>query len=316
MGTILEEDHGASKPLISCFMSLFCLISPIETHLMKNHTKHLLFLLIIVSSGCKVYKRDLMFQYDDNFTREDLEESVYRASSNYVIEPGDMLTMDLFSNEGERLIDPNPELSGLSTGGSGQSNQIQYLVLQNGTVKLPIIGAISVVGLTIDEAEELLEEAYNEFYAGSFVKLAPGNRRVIVLGSFGGGRGNVGGGQGGGQGLVSGVNSATTGQVIPLENENMTIAEVVALAGGIRQGSNSSTIKLIRGELNEPKIFEIDLSTITGMQKTAMIVENGDVIYLEPWRRPFRQSLAELAPWMSLTSSVIAFTLLIQQSGK
>lgn len=282
---------------------------------MKNHTKHLLFLLIIVSSGCKVYKRDLMFQFDDNFTREDLEESVYRASSNYVIETGDQLSMDLFSNEGERLIDPSPELSGIE-GSSSQGTQITYLVLQNGTIKLPIIGPLSIQGLTVNEAEELLQEAYNEYYSGSFVKITVSNRRVVVLGSFGGGnRGGGGGaGQNGAAGLVAGVNSSTAGQVIPLSNENMTIAEVVALAGGIRQGSNSSTIKLIRGELNEPKVFEIDLSTITGMQKTAMIVENGDVIYLEPWRRPFRQSLAELAPWMSLTSSVIAFTLLIQQT--
>ena len=268
------------------------------------------FIIALLLSSCKVYKRDIILQYDDEFQKEDLEESVYRTSINYVIETGDILTLDLYSNEGESLIEPNPVGAGLE--GVSQSSPVKYLVLQNGTVKFPIVGMTSLVGMTLHEAEEVLQEAYDEFYKDSFVQIQVDNRRVIVLGAFGGGAGQ----QQNQNSLTGGAGGSTGGQVIPIENENMTIMEVVALAGGIRQGSRVSTIKLVRGDLDNPKVYEMDLSTITGMTRTAMVVENGDIIYMEPWRRPFRQSLAELAPWLSLTTGVLTFTLLLQNTSK
>ena len=104
--------------------------------------------------------------------------------------------------------------------------------------------------------------------------------------------------------------------MLELEHENMTVVEVVAMAGGIPQGSNSAQLRLIRGELTNPQVYEIDLSTISGMKRSAMIVESGDILYLEPWRRPFRQTLAEFSPFFNMTTSILAFIVLIQNSGK
>mgnify|MGYP002777123377 CR=1 FL=1 len=263
---------------------------------MKNSWVLLPFLMVYSLSGCKAYKRDLMLQFDKRFDAGAVEQSVDRAAGNYIIQPNDYVRLDVFTNDGERLIDPNFELSiagGANQQTAQQRERFSYLVMEDGTARLPKVGTISLQGLTINEAEEMLQEAYNAFYKESFVKLRPANRRAVVLGAAGAG--------------------ASGGLVVPLENENMTILEVLALAGGVQQGGKVSSIRLIRGDLNNPKVFDIDLSTIAGMKQSAMIVESEDVIYIEPWRRPFRDTLRDTAPVLSLFTSVLTLIFILQK---
>ena len=250
-------------------------------------------------TSCQAYKRDLMLQFDENFSAKDVEKSINQAYNNYVIRPGDLVRFDVFTNDGERLSDPNYELS--IQQGSQQVAQIKekltYLVMADGTCRFPMIGIVSILGLTINQAEELIQEAFNAFYTDTFVKLRLANRRVVLLGAIGGGQAGSG------------------GQVIPLDNENVNILEVLALAGGINQGGKVGAIKLVRGDINNPEIFELDLSTLSGMKKGGMIVQPGDVIYVEPWRRSFRETLSDISPVLSLISSVTTLVFIIQRSN-
>ncbi len=255
---------------------------------------------MIFATSCQAYKRDLILRFDEKFDASHLTKSIDRAAENYVIRPGDMIRVDVFTNGGEQLTDPSFELSQ----GANSIQQIQfkdrftYLILEDGTVRLPKVGDMKLDGLTVDDAEELLQEAYEEYYVDAFVKIRTANRRVVVLGAIGT------------TGQATNTNSG--GVVVPLENENVNILEVIALAGGIQQGGQVSGIKLIRGDLNAPQVFSIDLSTISGMQQSAMIVESGDVIYIEPWRRPFNQTLRDAAPALSLATSVITLLIVLQ----
>lgn len=258
---------------------------------------------MIFASGCQAYKRDLILRFDEKFDASDLSKNVERANENYVLRKGDMIQLDVFTNGGEQLTDPSFEL----TQGANSSQQMQfkdrfaYLILEDGTVRLPKVGNMKLEGLTIDQAEELLQESYDSYYIDSFVKIRTANRRVVVLGAIGG--------------RLAGQNTTNSqGMVVPLENENVTILEVLALAGGIQQGSEVRNIKLVRGDINNPEVYSIDLSTISGMQKTGMIVESGDVIYVEPWRRPFRQTLTDIAPVLSLATSVTTLFIVIQST--
>lgn len=246
-----------------------------------------LFLAILLTS-CKVYKQDIMFQLDENFTSADLSAAVNEAEKNYRIQKNDLISIDVFTNEGERIIDPNFELR---TAGANQGNQgrreFSYLVMENGLVKLPMVGEVSLEGMTINEAEKILEEAYNTHYKGSFVKLAYLNKRVIILG-------------------------ATGGQVINLKNENTSLVEVLAEAGGITLGAKAHNIRLVRGELNNPEVYMIDLTTIEGMKGSVITMKPGDIIYVEPWRRVWLEGLKDVAPILSLVSSVLTLALVLQ----
>ncbi|MCP4459947.1 MAG: polysaccharide export protein EpsE [Cytophagales bacterium] len=265
----------------------------------------LIWVIVLVTTvqaltSCKAYKRDLMLQFDEKFSATDVEKSISRVADNYVIKSGDYVGLDVFTNDGERLIDPNFELS---TQGAGNQQLAQfkdrftYLVLADGTCRFPKIGTLSIQNLTIEQGEELIQEAFNEFYKEAFVKLRSTNRRVTVLGAIGGGQ------------------SGSGGVVIPLANENVNILEVLALAGGVNQGGKVSSVRLIRGDLNDPKVYDMDLSTISGMKKGGMVVESGDVIYVEPWRRPFRETLSDISPIISLITSMTTLVFVIQNSN-
>ncbi|WP_420576036.1 polysaccharide biosynthesis/export family protein [Ekhidna sp.] len=244
-----------------------------------------LIVLIAVLSSCKAYKQDIMFRLDDDFTKEDLSVVTEEIESNYVLKPNDALLLDVFTNDGERLIDPNQEL--MTNPGQQQQQQFrdrfQYIIQANGIATFPMIGDMQLEGMTLFEAERAIAERFNSVYKGSFVKLRITNRRVFVLGAPG-------------------------GRVVPIPNENTSIIEVLASAEGLEMGAKAQNIKLIRGK----EVYRINLATISGMRETNMKVAPGDVIYVEPWRRPWLETLRDVSPALSLISSVLTLIVVVQ----
>ena len=245
----------------------------------------LVFIVLITDlSSCKAYKQDIMFKFDKEFTEEDLSNLTEELDGNYLLKPNDAFLLDVFTNGGERLLDPNMELMTVQ----GQQIQqfrdrYQYIIQANGVATLPIIGDINLEGMTLFEAELAIAERFESVYKDTFIKLRMMNRRVFVLGAPG-------------------------GRVVPIPNENTTIIEVLAASEGLELGAKAQNIKLVRGK----DIFQIDLSTISGMQKSNMNVMPGDLIYVEPWRRPWLETLRDVSPALSLVTSVLTLIVVVQ----
>lgn len=250
--------------------------------------------LFLVS--CRAYKQDLLFQLNDDFSEEQLAEPVKDAEGNYILRKGDYFDFRVYTHDGERIIDPDFELRQVTGGGNmNQQNQnlnlSPYLITEDGRSSLPMVGFVTLQGKTVVEAEQLLAGLYDEYYSSCYVRVQVVNRRVIVL-------------------KVNG------GEVIPLTNENMSVAEVLALSGGINFGSKASNIKLIRGDLSNPTVYMMDLSTIDGMRSTVVEVQPGDIIYIEPWRRPWLEGLRDVSSIVGLTTGLLTFILFLQNTAK
>ena len=250
--------------------------------------KHKIILKILVIalaaalfSSCKSYKQHIMFKYEEGYPFDVISEQARLAEKNYVILPDDYLKLDVFTKDGERIIDPDLELNKELTGNNNNLTRPDpdYLILPDSTVKLPMIGQVKLAGYTIEEASRLLENRYAEFYNDPYVILKYINKRVVVLG-------------------------ATGGQVIPLENENMSVVEIIALAGGITNNTRANDIRLIRDE----NVFLVDLSTLDRYYETNMNVESGDIIYVEPIPRVINQSAQEVS---LIVSTITALTTLL-----
>jgi polysaccharide export outer membrane protein len=214
---------------------------------------------------------------------------VKQAEKNYVIQKNDYLEILLYSNKGERLIDFNIQNMGTGLNASAGVQVAQtprFLVLENGYVRLPQVGMMYLEGLTLHQADSLLEKAYTTYYIDPFVNTRFANKRVIVF-------------------------SSNQGQVIPLTNENMNLIEVIALSGGVQNNERASNIRLIRGDLKNPEVYIINLSTIDGMTKANLQVQPNDIIYIEPVRRVLTESLQEINPFLGLVSTLITLFVLI-----
>lgn len=251
----------------------------------------LIFILAATLSGCKVYKQNIILKSETDIQSENFESEIAKIEEAYQIKAGDKLNIEVYTNKGERIIDPNMELNAMAGGGIAGGGRLmpdkEFEVLPDGNAILPGLGELKVEGYSIAGLQDYLKEAYEALYIDPFVRIRALNRRVVVLGGMG-------------------------GQVIPLNNERMNLLEVLALAGGLNRESIGRNIRLIRGPLDNPSVQVIDLSTIDGMQKASLDIIPNDIIYVEPQRRIFTESLRDLAPVIGIVTNVVTLFIVVQ----
>jgi len=241
--------------------------------------------------SCQVYRQNIILQTESDIKSESFKEEISKIEGAYKIQPGDKVNIEVYTNKGERVIDPNMELNAITgAGGAGGGRFMpdkEFEVLPNGNAILPLLGETKVEGYSIAGLQEKLKEEYSEYYIQPYVRVRPLNRRVVVLGALG-------------------------GQVIPLENEKMTVLEVLALSGGLNRDSKGRNIRLIRGPLDDPSVQVINLATIDGMQKANLNVLPNDIIYIEPIRRIFTESVRDIAPVIGIITNVVTLFIVIE----
>ena len=113
--------------------------------------------------------------------------------------------------------------------------------------------------------------------------------------------------------------------MIPLPNDNMSLIEVLALAGGLDGGSGSGgtsngfyrfggkadNIRIIRGDLKNPRVQQVDLTTLDGMRRANLQMEPNDIIYVDPVRRPVLETLTDAGPVIGFVTLLLNTTLII-----
>ena len=242
----------------------------------------LFFFLAIALTSCGAYKQNIMFRVPKDYA---IEKQVESVEKNYIVQKNDYLKLQVYTNDGELIIDPNMEMMKDMPGGqstTAMKPSVDYLVDVNGITKLPMIGEIKLEGLTIRQAEEILQKEYSKYYQQPYVVLKYGNKRAIILGAPG-------------------------GQVIPLVNENVKLVEVLAMAKGLDITAKAQNIRVLR----DNQVFVADLTTIDGYLKNNMIIQPGDVIYVEPVRRPVLESLRDYGPLISIFTTITALVVVI-----
>jgi polysaccharide export outer membrane protein len=245
----------------------------------------LLLLIALITVSCATYKQNIMFKIDDDPSV--VQQQVATAEQNYVIQRNDLLQLEVYTNKGERIIDPDLELTkDIGVQNTTTRTIPTYLVDINGIAKFPMVGEVKIEGLKIRETEAILQKEYNKYYQDSYVILKYVNKRVIVLGAPG-------------------------GQVIPLANENMHLVEVLALAKGVNNDAKAQNIRVLRQE----KVFLVDFSTYDGYLKNNIVIEPGDVVYVEPVRRPFFEGVRDYGVLVSLATSISTLVLVILQTN-
>lgn len=236
----------------------------------------------LVLSSCGVYRQNIMFKPNDTSR---LRQRAGQAVSNYVIQKGDLLQLDVFTNRGEKIIDPNLESFKEASQQAQQVITPGYLVDTHGLVKFPLVNEMNLEGLTLRQAEAILQKEYAKFYEEPFVLLKFTNKRVVVLGAPG-------------------------GQVIPLANEQVRLTEVLALARGIANDAKAKNIRVLRGDT----LMIADFSTFEGYIKHNYTMQPGDIIYVEPVRRPFTEALREYGPVISIITSLATVIIVLTRN--
>jgi polysaccharide export outer membrane protein len=230
-----------------------------------------------------------MLKTPDDFSYDKLVDSL--AGDDYVIAQNDAILYRIYANNGYKLIDLTSESNII------YRNEIDAVVESDDSIKMPLLGRVKLAGLTVKKAEEFLQQKYSKLYIDPFVNLKVTNKRVIVFPGNGG-----------------------QAKVLNLSNNNTTVIEALANAGGVLEDGKAYKIKLIR-KSNDPAkaalVYLMDLSTIEGIRDGNRIVQAGDIVYVEPRYKPLYAFSREVAPLVTLLTSVllmIQFSLIISRN--
>ena len=164
------------------------------------------------------------------------DSSLFAVPSNYIIQSRDIFTIKIFQE---------PDL--LS----------EVRVAKDGTVILPLIGKVSVGGMSVQETQSLIRELYNKDYLVephvSLMMVSYTERRIHVHGQ---------------------VNAP--GPVIIPPEEKMTMSQVISAAGGLTRLADGGDIRLKRIDENgHATVVVVDFAEILRYP------EAGDVEILE-----------------------------------
>jgi polysaccharide biosynthesis/export protein len=276
--------------------------------------------LLLLNFGCRVYNQNIMFKTKESIIQQEelINQSIRNAEKNYTIQKGDYIEVRVFTNKGEVILTPlqidpnNPNMQlqnqiggqvGANQGGQGQGGQFifqsaitagtqfplsfpTFLIQQDGIAKLPIVGPIPLAGLTLNQADSLLEKRFEATYEEPFVRTRYTNKRIIVF-------------------------KGATGLIFPLRNEKVNLIELLSATGGVDNLMRSSNIRLIRGDLRNPTVYVVNLRTIKGMSMYDLTLEPNDIVYIEPIRKTAIEALGDISPLLSLVTSILTLILVI-----
>lgn len=239
--------------------------------------------VIFLLSGCYI-NRDIMFKTPRDYAFDAISDTLNRE---FTIQPDDILSFRMYANDGFKMVDMVNEDQ---TSVNARNRMVfDYPVYPDGNTRLPVVGKVRVAGLTIRQAEMLLEERYAVYYQKPYVLLTVNNRRVVV---FPGGGGDA--------------------KVVNLENNNTTLMEVLAKVGGIAKRGDARHVKLFRQDGDRRKVMEFDLSDIENLKYADVVMQADDVVYVQPTPEIARGILQEITPLVTLLTTTVLVVGLVQ----
>jgi polysaccharide export outer membrane protein len=227
----------------------------------RNYLVTIALALVTLCSGCVSQKKTLLFQ--DAHTATYINDTTSVRSDtllNYIkIQPFDVLdikvvsTLDAIKNltESRAIVPASSATGGYYSG---------YFVSDKGTVNLPQVGEIMVAGHTLPEVVEIVRKKMTNFLIDPFVEVKFLTFKITMLGEISG------------QGIIT------------VANEKATLSDAIALGGGLTDFANVQHIKIIRGDINHPTVYELDLTSMNAMKASGFKLLPNDIVYI-PARR-------------------------------
>ncbi|HRH36901.1 MAG TPA: polysaccharide biosynthesis/export family protein [Flavobacteriales bacterium] len=161
-----------------------------------------------------------------------------------------------------------------------------FSVDKNGQIQLPQVGKLKVQGLTVGEAQELVQRKMSEYFNAATVIVKMVNWRISVIGN---------------------VNRPGAFMVY---NNQITILDALAYAGGPTELADKTHVTLMRQSDRGVQALYVDLSKTDVLRSEYYYLLPNDVVYVPALRaRSGRLNLEILAIILStLSTALVVFT--------
>ncbi|WP_297339665.1 polysaccharide biosynthesis/export family protein [Pseudophaeobacter sp.] len=175
------------------------------------------------------------------------------GAKSQIIQPGDKLTLRIWDSSDNSLL----------TSVEQKMVQLQDVrVAANGTIFMPYVGNVNVLGLTPDLAREKLQDELETIVPSAQLQLdmAEGRNNSVDL--------------------VSGVANPGT---YPMPNRNFSVMGLISMGGGIGPHLNNPQIRLVRGR----NIYGTSVDNLLNHPQLDTLLRGGDRVFVEEDERYF-----------------------------
>ncbi|WP_310590250.1 polysaccharide biosynthesis/export family protein [Dyadobacter sp. SG02] len=201
------------------------------------------------------------------FQGDSLQYSTQEIKQKYIptIQPNDLLSIvvgSLNAEANEVFNTPNSFTTASTnystTGGGARTQPLGYLVDADGSIEIPLVGKLKIVGLRTTDAADTIRVRLKNFLKEPSVIVRNLNFKVSVLGEI----------------------ARPSVYVIP--DEKISLPEVISLAGDLTIFGRRDNVLIIREENGKREYARVDLTSRDIFTSPFYYVHKNDVIYVEP----------------------------------
>lgn len=243
-------------------------------------------MLVILVSSC-IPNRRLIYFPDRNFNSQDFTH-IDNKPVPYKLQPRDVLSINIKTLDIDAANYFNNSPGGqMLAFNEGIGFLMGHSIDENGTIKLPEIGKIKVAGLTVSEAQQLIEESISPFLNKPTIHVKLVSFKVTILGEV-----------------------RNPGHYY-IYNEQSTVLECLGMAGDLTDFGNRENITLIRQKADGVDATIINLRDPRILASKQFYVQPNDVIYVQPMRAKTSRGNINTLGVLSVVTGVISTGLLI-----
>lgn len=217
-------------------------------------------LIVLFLPACS-YKGVPYFQ-DLNQTKPSKE--TIANFSPVTIQPEDVLGISVSSLNTEASSVFNYNLNTVTGTAQNANNPVVgYLVDEKGNIQLPLVGSVNVSGLTLSAVREKIQRQLTEYLKQPVVNVRLLNFKVSVMGDV----------------LRPGV--------YPVQNQRVSIAEAITMAGDLNITALRTNVMLIREHEGTREYIPIDLTSKKLFNSPYFYLKTNDILYVQPGKNKF-----------------------------
>ena len=248
-------------------------------------------LLSFLLAACQSYKMVPYLQDVEAVNQATQQETLYDAK----IMPKDLLTIVVSCTSPELAAPFNLTIASPSNLSiqytTTQPVLQQYLVDNEGKISFPVLGALTVGGLTKKQAEQLIVDKLKPYMKENpIVTVRMVNYKISVIGEV-----------------------ARPG-TFTISNEKVNLLEALAMAGDMTVYGLRDNVKLIREDANgKQQIVTLDLNNAETILSPYYWLQQNDIVYITPNKAKARNSDVgnSTSLWFSATSILVSVVSLL-----
>lgn len=258
---------------------------------MKKFIASIVLVISVLVTSC-VPQKDTIYLQNKNI-KADISQTILEKQKPYRVQVYDILNIRVKSldQEGVQIFNPSGD-ENLNASSVERAYFDGFTVDLHGSIRIPTLGKISVLGYTTEEIEQILEK---KLLAEQFKEAA--NIFVTVK--------------------LSGLRFTANGEVgspgtVTLFQERVNIFEAIANVGEIPLTGDKKDVLIIRQYPQGQKIHHLDLTDINVMNSPYYYIQPNDIIYVKPLKQKTWgtgttgvQSLATIVSVLSLVTTTI-----------